>query len=141
MIVPYPAQAPLHMPQRGRGIGPLMKVSAPTRGTTRRFRLSPAEWSTTVVAAVVSSGAYVTLGYPYLARGVVGDLLGFLLLGVAGAAAGARVKHEALVCLSVIGAVLLLDPQWPLRLSEPAWWALFSVGLSAYVLLRRKLCD
>lgn len=118
-----------------------VSTAVSAHGTTRRFGLARAEWITTAVAAVVSSSAYVTLGYPYLARGVVGDLTGFLLLGVAGAAAGARVKHEALVCLSVIGAVLMLDPQWPLRLAEPAWWALFSVGLSAYVLLRRKLCD
>lgn len=120
-----------------------MRVSTAVsaHGTTRRFRLSRAEWATTAVAAVVSSGAYVTLGYPYLARGVVGDLTGFLLLGLGGAAARARVKHEALVCLAVIGAVLLLDPQWPLRLSEPVWWALFSVGLGAYVLVRRTLCD
>lgn len=93
------------------------------------------------MAAVVSSGAYVTLGCPYLARRVVGDLTGFLLLGVAGAAAGAQVKPGAVARLSVIGAVLLLDLQWPLRLSAPAWWAMFRVALGAYVLLRRKLCE
>lgn len=116
-------------------------VAATRRGTTRRFALSPAEWVTTAVAAVVSSAAYVTDGFPYLARGVVGDLTGFLLLGVAGAAVGARLKHEALVCLALIGVVLLIDPQWPLRLSEPLWWGLFSVGLAAYVVVRRKVCD
>ncbi len=77
----------------------------------------------------------------YLARGVVGDLTGFLLLGVAGAAVGARLKHEAIVCLALIGVVLLLDPQWPLRLSEPLWWGLFTIGLAAYVAVRRKICD
>ena len=116
-------------------------VAASRRGTTRRFALSPAEWATTAVAAVVSSAAYVTTGFPYLARGVVGDLTGFLLFGVAGAAVGARVKHEALTCLALIGVVLLLDPQWPLRLSEPLWWGLFTIGLAAYVTVRRKICD
>lgn len=114
----------------------------PRRGaTTRRFALSRAEGVTTAVAAVVSSTAYVVDGFPYLARGVVGDLGGFLLLAGVGVAAGARVRHEALVCLLAIGGVLLLDPAWPLQIAEPAWWLLFSVGLSAYVVLRRSLCD
>jgi hypothetical protein len=129
---------PLHRGGTGR---PMDLDHAPTTGTTRRFALSRAEWATTSVAAVVSSAAYVSAGFPYLARGVVGDLAGFLLLGVAGAALGARLKHEALICLSLIGVVLLLDPQWPLRLSEPLWWGLFTIGLAAYVALRRKICD
>lgn len=111
------------------------------RATTERFALSRAEYATTAVAAVVSSTGYVTGGFPYLARGVVGDLTGFLVLGIAGVAAGARVRHEAAVCLALIGAVLLLDPQWPLELPEPAWWALFSAGLAAYVVVRRRICD
>jgi len=109
--------------------------------TTRRFSLSRAEWVTTAIAAVVSATAYVVGGYPYLALGVVGDLAGFLLLGVAGAAARARVQHEAMVCLVCIGAVLLLDPGWPLQLTEPVWWLVFSVGLAVYVVLRRRWCD
>ncbi len=109
--------------------------------TTRRFALSKAEYATTAVAAVVSSAAYVTGGFPYLARGVVGDLAGFLLLGAAGLAVRARVRHEAALCLSLIGAVLLAGPDWPLRLAEPAWWALFSTGLAAYVVVRRRICD
>ena len=109
--------------------------------TTRRFALSRSEYATTAVAAIASSTAYVTSGFPYLARGVVGDLSGFVVLGVAGAAAGARVRHEAAVCLTLIGAVLLLDPQWPLEFAEPAWWALFSTGLAAYVVVRRRICE
>ena len=116
-------------------------VARTAAGTTTRFALSPAEWATTAVAAVVSSSAYVAVGFPYLARGVVGDLTGFLLLGVAGAAVGARLKHEALICLALIGVVLLLDPQWPLRLWEPMWWGLFTIGLAAYVAVRRRICD
>lgn len=89
----------------------------------------------------MSSAAYVNEGYPYLARGVVGDLLGFAVLTAAGVSLRSRVKHEALVCLALIGLVLLLDPQWPLQQGEPAWWALFTLGLSAYVMLRRRICD
>ena len=109
--------------------------------TTRRFALSKAEYVTTATAAVVSSTSYVIGGLPYLSRGVVGDLTGFLLLGAAGAAAGARVQHEAAVCLVLIGGVIALNPEWPLRVSEPRWWALFTTGLAAYVLVRRRSCD
>lgn len=109
--------------------------------TTRRFALSKAEYVTTAAAAAVSVAAYVTEGLPYLSRGVVGDLTGFLVLGAAGAAARARVRHEAAVCLVLIGGVLVADPDWPLRVGEPWWWALFTAGLTAYVLLRRRLCD
>lgn len=117
------------------------RTRAPIAATTRRFALSRAEWVTTSVAAGVSSAAYVTAGFPYLARGVVGDLAGFLLLGVVAAAAGARLKHEALLCLALIGVVLLADAQWPLMLAEPLWWGLFSIGLAAYLLVRRAACD
>lgn len=109
--------------------------------TSRRFALSRAEWATTSVAAVVSSAAYVKAGYPYLARGVVGDLAGFLVLGIAGSVAGARVTHEAAVCLSLIAVVLAIEPDWPLSVSEPVWWGLFSSGLMAYVVVRRRICD
>ncbi len=111
------------------------------RATTRRFALSGSEWVTTAVAALVSSTAYVVAGFPYLARGVVGDLAGFVVLAAAGLAAGARPRHEALICLTFIGVVLLLDPKWPLQLNEPTWWALFTAGLIAYVGVRRKICD
>ncbi len=115
--------------------------AAPVRFTTRRFALSRAEYATTAVAAAASSAAYVTGGFPYLARGVVGDLAGFLVLGVAGLAARARVRHEAAICLALIGVVLVADPDWPLQLAEPVWWAVFSTGLAAYVVVRRRICD
>ena len=109
--------------------------------TTRRFALSPAEWATTSGAAAVSAAAYVLEGAPYLARGVVGDLLGFALLAGAGTAAGGRVRHEALCCLAVIALVVAVGPRWPLQLPEPVWWAAFGVGLVGYVAVRRRLCD
>jgi len=80
-------------------------------------------------------------GYPYLARGVVGDLAGFVLLGAAGLRRKARVRHEALLCLALIGVVVLIGPRWPLQLSEGVWWALFVLGLGAYLVVRRHLCD
>jgi len=52
----------------------------------------------------------------------------------------ARVRHEPALCLALIGAVLVADPDWPLRLAEPVWWALFSKALSAYVVVRRRIC-
>lgn len=109
--------------------------------TTRRFALSTGEWATTAIAAVVSTGAYVSAGYPYLARGVVGDLLGFALLAGVGIAVRARVKHEAAICLGLIGLVVVTGPHWPLALPEAAWWALFFVGLAIYIAIRRRICD
>ena len=111
------------------------------KATTRRFGLSRTEYATTAAAAVVSSTAYVTGGFPYLARGVVGDLTGFVALGAAGLAVRARVRHEAAVCLVGIGGVLLLDPGWPLRIGEPLWWAAFTAGLTSYIVVRRNICD
>lgn len=116
-------------------------TGATAAATTRRFALSAGEWGTTAIAAVVSTGAYLGAGYPYLARGVVGDLLGFGVLAGVGLAVRARVKHEAAVCLGLIGLVVLASPQWPLGLPEPAWWALFSLGLAIYIVVRRRICD
>lgn len=110
------------------------------RLTTRRFALCLAEWVTTAIAAAASTSAYLLAGYPYLARGVVGDLAGFAVLGVGGSVAGARLRHEAALCLAAIGLVLLVRPRWPLALRESAWWALFAVGLAGYLILRRRLC-
>lgn len=109
--------------------------------TTRSFALLRAELLTTSVAVVTSTAAYLTGGHPYLARGVVGDLAGFVLLGAGGLAVKARLRHEALVCLALIGVVVLIRPRWPLQLSEGVWWAVFVVGLGAYLAVRRHLCD
>lgn len=110
--------------------------------TTRRFALDGPEYATTAVAAIASSAAYLTTGLPYLSRGVLGDLAGLALLAAVGLVRGERVRHEALVCLGLIGAVLLLDPRWPLGVPEPVWWGAFTVGLLAYLRLRRtRLCS
>jgi len=72
---------------------------------------------------------------------VVGDLVGFGLLAAVVVVRSARVRHEALVCLAGIGIVVLAAPPWPLRVPQGGGWAAFSVGLGAYVLLRRGVCD
>lgn len=84
--------------------------------------------------------AYLGAGHPYLARGVVGDLLGLTVLAGVGVAAQARVKHEAAICLGLIGFVVLARPQWPLALSEPAWWTVFFIRLASYIAIRRRIC-
>ncbi len=111
-----------------------------TSSTTTRFALSTAEWLTTVFAAAVSTGAYLAAGQAYLSRGVVGDLLGLLVLAVVGVRLRARLRHEALLCLLLIGLVLAVGPRWPLAVPEPVWWALFLAGLGGYLVVRRRLC-
>ncbi len=108
--------------------------------TTTRFALSPAEWLTTAVAAVISTAAYLDAGQAYLSRGVLGDLLGLVVLAGAGARLRARLQHEALLCLLLIGLVLAFGPRWPLAVAEPVWWVLFLAGVSGYLVLRRRLC-
>lgn len=109
--------------------------------STRSFALSRAEWVTTALAVTVSTSAYLVGGFAYLARGVVGDLTGFVVLAVGGALLRARLRHEALLCLLLIGGVVLAAPRWPLAWGEAAWWTVFFVGLGGYVAVRRRLCD
>jgi hypothetical protein len=108
-----------------------------SRATTTRTRLDRAELLSSGVAAVVSGGLYLTLGEPYLARGVVGDSLGFAVLVAPLALRSRRARYEALVCLAGIGAVLVMRPTWPLTLPSAAWWAIFCVDLAFYLVVRR----
>lgn len=108
--------------------------------TTRTFALGRAEAATTAVAGVVSTAAYLRYGHPYLARGVVGDLVGFFVLAVVGLATGRRLRHEAALCLALIGVVVLLRPTWPLSVSDAVWWLLFFAGLLPYFGVRRRVC-
>lgn len=109
--------------------------------TTRSFALGRPESVTTGIAGVVSTSAYVRYGHPDLARGVVGDHLGFLLLAVVALAAGRRLRHKAALCLLLIGAVVLVQPTWPLRIGDVVWWLLFFGALVSYVGVRRHVCD
>lgn len=100
------------------------------------MRLDGAEMLTTTTAAVVSTALYARLGEPYLARGVLGDLAGFAVLAGVLTSRHRRARHEALVCLGLIGTVLVVHPDWPLRYRPSVWWAAVIAGLGAYLALR-----
>jgi hypothetical protein len=111
--------------------------------TSGRMRLTSSRWGferdeavTTCAAFVVSTLLYLRDRHDYLPRGVLGDLIGFALLAAVLVVDRRRLRHEALLCLAVIGLVLAACPQWPLRLSSTAWWLIFAVGLCAYVAAR-----
>ena len=64
------------------------------------------------------------------------------LLGAAALVLRTRVEHEAAACLVLmIGVVLQLDLQWPLRLPEVFWWGAFTAELGSYLVVRRHVCD
>lgn len=86
----------------------------------------------------MSASLYLREGHPYLARGVVGDLLGFSLLSLPLALGRRRARHEALVCLGSIAIVRALDPTWPLRRTSWFWWRSVSAGLLLYVVARSR---
>jgi len=112
-------------------------VRVGARVLTHDVGLSRAELATSAVAVVASVGAYLTQGSPYLARGVVGDLLGFAVLAMVGRRAGRRLRHEAFVCLAGIGLVLIAGPGWPLAIPDAVWWIAFVVGLAGFLAVRR----
>ena len=61
--------------------------------TTTRAGLDRAEFVTTAVAVAVSSGLYIAQGHPYLARGVVGDLVGLAVLSIVVVRRRRRLRH------------------------------------------------
>lgn len=101
-------------------------------------RLATPEVATTAMAAAVSASLYVREGHPYLARGVVGDLLGLFLLALPLIFRRRRARHEALICLGSIGAVGALGPSWPLRRTSRFWWTSVSAALLLYVVVRSR---
>lgn len=109
------------------------------RFTASTLRLDRAESVTTAIAALVSTALYVRLGEAYLARGVVGDLAGFVVLTGVLASSRRRARHEALVCLSLIGAVLVVPPDWPLRYRAAVWWAAVTAGFGGYLVVRTRV--
>jgi hypothetical protein len=109
--------------------------------TTTRRGLDRSELVTTAAAVVISSSLYIAKGHPYLARGVVGDLVGLGLLSLVVLWERRRLRHEALLCLFCIGVVHALDPYWPLRLPGLLWWSAVTAGLAAYVAVRHRGLD
>lgn len=101
-------------------------------------RLTAPEMATTAVAAAVSGSLYLREGHPYLARGVVGDLLGFSFLLLPLAFRRRRARHEALICLGSIAIVRTLDPTWPLRRPSSFWWTSVAAGLLLYGVVRSR---
>ena len=104
--------------------------------TSRSPTLDGRELASTAAATIVSASLYARQGRQYLARGVVGDLLGFAALAVPLAVRRRRFRHEALLCLGAIAVVLALRPRWPLERSPAFWWASFATGLGSYLGLR-----
>lgn len=102
----------------------------------RRFGLDLPEIASSAIAAVISGGLYVRYGDPYLARGVVGDLVGFAVLSVPLMWHRIRFRHEAMVCLVGIGVVHATGMDWPTAVSSPTWWMAFTGGLGAYLAVR-----
>jgi hypothetical protein len=93
---------------------------------------------TTAAAFFISSALYVRWRHPYLARGVVGDLMGLTLLSAV-ATRRVRLRHEAMVCLASIGIVLGLDPEWPLAISDIVWWLAVVGAVACYLLIRQRV--
>lgn len=102
----------------------------------RRFGLDLPELASSVIAAVISGGLYLRYGDPYLARGVVGDLVGFTVLTVPLVWQRVRFRHEAMVCLVGIGVVHAMGTDWPVAVPAPTWWVAFAAGLGAYLTVR-----
>lgn len=109
------------------------------RATSRSRGLERVELVSTGIALAVSTTLYLAYGEPYLARGVVGDLVGLALLTTVITRWRRRLRHEALVCLVGIALVLAVHPEWPLRVREPFWWATIALALAGYVALRQRL--
>jgi hypothetical protein len=93
---------------------------------------------TTVAAFVISSACYVRWRHPYLARGVVGDLVGLAVLSAV-AWTGRRLRHEALICLLSIAVVHVIDPEWPLAIGDLAWWLAVVLAVAGYLALRLRV--
>ena len=106
--------------------------------TTRQPRLDRAETATTAFAILISSGLYLRYRDPYLARGVVRDVVGLAIGSVPLAARCRRMRHEALVCLAGIGSVHAVGPRWPLDVDDVVWWSTITVALAGYLGLRRR---
>ncbi|MEW6475221.1 MAG: hypothetical protein AB1679_23440 [Actinomycetota bacterium] len=107
--------------------------------TTGRLGLGRSELVTTALAFLVSSALWVSYGHPYLARGVLGDLLGLAGLTVVLWATRRRGRHEALCCLAAIGLVAALSPDWPLRVHDVVWWTAVAVAVAGYVAVRQRV--
>jgi len=109
------------------------------KSVTGEARLGRAEIATTLGALAISTLLYLRDPHPYLARGVTGDILGLIVCSVPLLSRRQRLRHEAAVCLTAIGGVHVVKPEWPLRVDDTIWWATIAAGLTGYVILRRRI--
>jgi len=109
------------------------------KAVTAEARLGPAEIVTTLGAVAISTSLYLRDPHSYLARGVPGDILGLVVSSIPLLSRRQRLRHEAVVCLTAIGAVHAVKPQWPLRVDDTTWWATIAAGLTCYIVLRRRI--
>lgn len=107
--------------------------------TTTRLGLDRRELLSTLLAVIVSSTFWVAYGHPYLARGVLGDLVGLAALTLVLLARRRRARHEALACLAAIGLVAAQTPAWPLRIPDLVWWTLVAGAVAGYVCIRQRV--
>lgn len=105
--------------------------------TSARHGLDRSELATTALAVLLSSTFYVAYGHPYLARGVLGDLVGLAALTAVLIIRRRRGRHEALACLGVIAGVSTLSPEWPLVVRGEVWWGLVVAAVAGYVVVRQ----
>jgi predicted anti-sigma-YlaC factor YlaD len=105
---------------------------------TARRGLDRSEWATTATAFAISSACYLRWRHPYLARGVVGDLVGLTLLSAV-AWTRRRLRHEALICLASIAVVVVIDPEWPLAIAGLAWWLAVVLAVAGYLAVRLRV--
>ncbi len=108
------------------------------RFLTAERGLELSEVVTTVAAFAISSVLYARWRHPYLARGVVGDLIGLTLLSAV-AARRVRLRHEAMVCLASIAVVLAIEPQWPLAIPDAIWWLAVVAAVACYLVIRLRV--
>ncbi len=116
----------------------MRRVRLPRLLTAKRG-LDRSELVTTVAAFVISSALYARWRHPYLARGVVGDLVGLTLLSLVVRTRRQRLRHEALVCLASIGVVLAADPEWPLAIPDAVWWLAVVAAVTGYLAVRLRV--
>lgn len=107
--------------------------------TSSQHALDRIEVLSTVAAFLLSSTLYVAYGHPYLARGVLGDLVGLGVLTAVLLIRRRRGRHEALVCLAGIAVVSAASPEWPLRVPDGVWWPVVAFAVGVYVLVRQRI--
>ncbi len=48
-------------------------------------------------------------------------------------------RHEALICLISIAVVHVIDPEWPLVISDLVWWLAVVLAVAGYLAVRLRV--